>query len=101
MASPLSALDDLDLLIADRARKNPKFPALVSARTNRRLLQRQLAERRISLGMSETEAAVLMKTSRASIARLESGEHDVRLSTLERFATVLGCSIAMTLEKAS
>ena len=95
------APDDLDRLIAERARKNPKFPAMVAARTNRRLLQRQLAERRAALGMTQTEAAVLMRTSQSSIARLESGEHDVRVSTLERYAGALGCSITMTLNEAS
>ena len=95
------APDDLDRLIAERARKNPKFPAMVAARTNRRLLQRQLAERRVALGMTQTEAAVLMSTSQSSIARLESGEHDVRVSTLERYAAALGCLIAMTLHEAS
>ena len=94
-------LDDLDRHIAERARKNPKFPAMVAARTNRRVLQRQLAERRVALGMTQTEAAVLMRTSQSSIARLEGGEHDVRVSTLERYAAALGCSIAMTLKEAS
>ena len=53
------------------------------------------------LGMTQTEAAVLMQTSQSSIARLESGEHDVRLSTLERYAAALGCSIEMVLGVAS
>ena len=95
------APDDLDRHIAERARKNPKFPAMVAARTNRRVLQRRLAERRVALGMTQTEAAVLMSTSQSSIARLESGEHDVRVSTLERYAVVLGCSLVMTLGAAS
>jgi DNA-binding XRE family transcriptional regulator len=95
------APDDLDRYIAERARKSPKLPAIVAARTSRRMLQRQLADRRVALGMTQTEAAVLMMTSQSSIARLESGEHDVRLSTLERYASALGCSIAMTLQDAS
>lgn len=95
------ALDDLDRHIAERARKNPKFPAMVAARTNRRVLQRQLAERRGALGMTQTEAAVLMRTSQSSIARLESGEHDIRLGTLERYAAVLGCTLALHLAAVS
>lgn len=57
------APDDLDRYIAERARKNPKFPAMVAGRTNRRVLQRQLVERRVALGMTQTEADVLMSTS--------------------------------------
>ena len=93
--------DDLDRYIAERARKSPKLPAMVAARTSRRVLQRQLAERRVAMGMTQTEAAVLMSTSQSSIARLESGEHDVRVSTLERYALILGCSVTMRLEEAS
>ena len=95
------APDDLDRYIAERARTSPKLPAMVAARTTRRELQRQLAERRVAFGITQTEAAVLMRTSQSSIARLESGEHDVRVSTLERYASVLGCSIAMALSEAS
>jgi DNA-binding XRE family transcriptional regulator len=93
--------DDLDRYIAERARTNRVLPARVAARTNRRILQRLLAERRVLLQLTQTEAAVLMHTSQSAIARLESGEHDVRVSTLERYAAVLGCSITMSLEEAS
>jgi DNA-binding XRE family transcriptional regulator len=89
--------DDLDRHIAELAKKNPTLPAAVEARVSRRLLQRQLAERRIALGMTQTEAAALMKTSQSAIARLESGEHDVRLSTLERYAKVLNCRLSISL----
>jgi ribosomal protein L39E len=95
------ALDDLDLILAERAKRNPELPALVAARTNRRVLQHQLAQRRIALGMTQSDAGIAMKTSQSAIARLESGEHDVRVSTLERYAVVLGCSIVMSLDVAS
>lgn len=95
------APDDLDRYIDERASKSPSLPAKVAARTTRRVLQRQLAERRVAFGLTQTEAAALMKTSQSSIARLESGEHDVRVSTLERYAAVLGCAIALTLSEGS
>ena len=38
-----------------------------------------------------------MKTSQSSIARIESGEHDVRMSTLERYALILGSTFLMSL----
>ena len=85
------ALDDLDRYIVERAQTSPKLPAMVAARTIRRELQRLLAARRVALGMTQTEVAVLMRTSQSSIARLESGEHDVRVSTLERYGALLGC----------
>jgi DNA-binding XRE family transcriptional regulator len=94
-------LDDLDQHIAELAKTHPRLPTMVAARAERIRLQRQLAQRRAALGLTQTEAAARMKTSQSAIARIESGEHDVRLSTLERYATVLGCAIAMTLREAS
>jgi DNA-binding XRE family transcriptional regulator len=76
--------DDLDRYIAARAVSDPGLSARVAARTNRRILQHQLAELRVSLGITQTQAAAQMGTSQSSIARLESGEHDVRMSTVER-----------------
>jgi DNA-binding XRE family transcriptional regulator len=93
--------DDLDRYIAERARTNRSLPARVVARANRRILQQLLAERRVLLKLTQTEAAVLMRTSQSAIARIESGEHDVRVSTLERYAAVLGCTITMSLSEAS
>ena len=91
------ALDDLGKILSERAKTEPDLPALVAARVNRRKLQRQLAERRLELGLTQTEAGAMMKTSQSSIARIESGEHDVRMSTLERYAVVLGSTILMSL----
>jgi transcriptional regulator with XRE-family HTH domain len=98
---PRTHPDDLDAVLAERALTNPEIIALVAARTSRRVLQHQLARRRVEIGMTQTEAGAAMKTSQSAIARLESGEHDVRMSTLERYAAVLGCSISMSLDVAS
>lgn len=48
-----------------------------------------LAGRRRELGLSQTEVAALMRTSQSAVARLEAGNADVRLSTLERYAAAL------------
>jgi ribosome-binding protein aMBF1 (putative translation factor) len=55
----------------------------------RRLL-RSLADRRRELSMSQTVVAARMGTSQSSLARIEAGEIDPRLSTVERFALALG-----------
>lgn len=56
----------------------------------RRSLAASLAARRVELGLSQTEVAARMGTSQSAVARLESGEADLRLSTLERYAAALG-----------
>jgi predicted transcriptional regulator len=40
-----------------------------------------------------------MGTSQSAVARLESGDADVRLSTLERYAAALGWKLQLSLEE--
>ena len=56
----------------------------------RRCLAATLCAKRAQLGLSQTEVAARMGTSQSAVARLESGEADLRLSTLERYAAALG-----------
>ncbi len=61
-------------------------------------LMRELAARRQGAGLSQTEIAARMGTSQSAVARLESGEADVRASTLERYAAALGTEITWQLQ---
>ena len=49
----------------------------------------RLSELRRSRGLSQTEVAARMGTSQSALARLESGQADVRVSTLARYAAAL------------
>jgi transcriptional regulator with XRE-family HTH domain len=55
----------------------------------RRELAQSLVARRLEVGMSQTEVAARMGTSQSAVARLESGQGDVRLSSLERYAAAV------------
>jgi hypothetical protein len=77
----------------------PVFPGFAEAALARRRLVRELAERRADLGLSQTVVAARMGTSQSVVARLESGEVDARLSTLERYAAALGQRIEWRLSK--
>lgn len=55
----------------------------------RRALIGELAERRRAAGLSQTELAARMGTSQSAVARLERGDADTRLSTVERYAAAL------------
>ncbi len=70
-------------------RHEPKLPGFAEMAARRRALAEELVERRISLGLSQTEGAARMKTSQSAVARLETGQVDVRLSTLERYAAAV------------
>ena len=66
------------------------FPGFKEMAERRRALTGELVTRRVALGLSQTEVAARMRTSQSAVARLESGDADVRLSTLERYAAALG-----------
>lgn len=48
-----------------------------------------LVAARKECGLSQTEIAAQMGTSQSAVARLERGDVDARLSTLERYAAAL------------
>lgn len=66
------------------------FPGFREMAERRRALADTLAARRTEIGLSQTEVAARMGTSQSAVARLESGDADVRLSTLERYVAALG-----------
>jgi transcriptional regulator with XRE-family HTH domain len=59
----------------------------------RKDLSEALVARRRAVGLSQTQVAARMGTSQSAVARLEAGEGDVRLSTLERYAEAVGLAI--------
>ncbi len=71
-------------------RHDPVFPGFKQMAERRRRLAVELVECRRQQGLSQTEVAARMRTSEWGVARIESGEADVRLSTLERYAAALG-----------
>jgi ribosome-binding protein aMBF1 (putative translation factor) len=93
--------DFLEEIVAEGTARNTEFPALVDAALERRVLMRQLAERRERLGISQTEIAARMQTSQSAVARLEGGDMDARLSTVERLAAALGQRIEWRLSSDS
>jgi ribosome-binding protein aMBF1 (putative translation factor) len=60
----------------------------------RRRLVVDLTAQRQSAGLSQTEVAARMGTSQSAVARLEAGEADLRVSTLERYAAAIGSQIS-------
>lgn len=57
----------------------------------------ELAVRRQSAGLSQTRVAARMGTSQSAVARLEAGDADVRVSTLERYAAAVGSRLSWQL----
>lgn len=90
-------IDFLDEIIEQGTREDSTFPQKVEAALNQRLLMRELAAARIAAHLSQTKLAAAAGTSQSQIARAESGDVDVRLSTVAKMAAVLDKRLEWTL----
>ena len=70
-------------------RHEPVFPGFKEMARRRHALVGDLVRHRRLVGLSQTEVAARMGTSQSAVARLESGDNDLRISTLERYAAAL------------
>jgi DNA-binding XRE family transcriptional regulator len=82
--------DFVEEVIAERTRTDPDFAKMVDRAVERRKFLRTLGARREELGLTQTAVAARMGTSQSSVARIEAGEIDARLSTVDRYAAAIG-----------
>jgi transcriptional regulator with XRE-family HTH domain len=68
----------------------PILPGFREMAQRRREMLAELVARRRAVGLSQSDVADRMGTSQPAIARLEAGEVDVRMSTVQRYAAALG-----------
>ena len=80
-------------------RHEPVFPGIRAMAERRRSLTEGLATERVRLGLTQTEVAARMGTSQSAVARLEAGDGDIRLSTLERYASAIGMELRFDLKR--
>ena len=73
--------------------RRSRFPGLEGLADRRRELIEELVRARRESELSQTDGAARMGTSQSAVARLESGELDARLSTVERYAAALGRTV--------
>ena len=73
--------------------RRSSFPGLQGLGGRRRELIDELVRARQESALSQTQIAARMGTSQSAVARLESGDLDARLSTLERYAAALGRTV--------
>lgn len=84
-------------MVAERRRVDPDFARKVDRAVERRQFLRALGARREELGLTQTTVAARMGTSQSSVARIEAGEIDARLSTVDRYAAAIGHRVVMHL----
>ncbi len=83
--------------VKDNLRKNSQF-----RKAERRVapyfdLALEVITRRIQLGLTQKELAEKANTFQSRISKIESGEHDIRFSTLIDIAEALNCQVAKNL----
>jgi DNA-binding XRE family transcriptional regulator len=91
--------DFLDEIIEESTKRNPRFPEMLEAAQERRRLLRELAARRERAGITQKDVAVAMKTSQSAVARMERGEIDAKLSTVDRYAAAIGHHVEWRVKK--
>jgi ribosome-binding protein aMBF1 (putative translation factor) len=82
--------DDLEEFIRERTSRNPDFARFMAEAAERKQLLTELANARRALGATQTLVAARMGTSASAVARLERGEINPTLATLQRFAAAIG-----------
>ena len=76
-------------------RRRSVFPGFRSISDGRQRLVEELVTARRQLGLSQAEVAAQMGTSQSAVARLEAGEADMRLSTVQRYAAAVGREVKL------
>lgn len=90
---------DLDRLIEEAAASDPAFASGATAVDDRLDLLQELARLRRRKKLSQTQVAKMMGTTQSAISELEKGIVEPRLSTLQRFAQILGHRLRLVLIK--
>jgi transcriptional regulator with XRE-family HTH domain len=93
--------DDLDAYIDERTAREPGFRAQHAAALSRREMMRRMADARQAADRTQTELGAAVGTSQAQIARIEKGDADCRISSVERYAAALGFEVRYQLVRAT
>jgi len=79
-------------------RRRSRFPGFDQIEPQKEVIASLVRERE-KLGLSQTIVAARMGTSQSAVARLETGDGDVRISTLARYAAAVGRDLQFKLGK--
>ena len=90
-------MDDLDAFIEERKAGDPEFAKGFELGYQKFKLGVLLRQAREEAGLTQEQVAQLMQTKKSVISRLENHAEDIRLSTLDRFATALGKRLHLAL----
>lgn len=81
---------DLDDYISQRKEKDPKFAKDFDAGYEEFKIGMMIKEMRLESGMTQEQLAEKLETKKSVISRMENHSEDIRLSTLQKVASVFG-----------
>ena len=87
----------VDSLLAD-LRRDPEYRKAERSVSPYYKLAVEIINRRVRLGMTQQDLAERANTFQSRISKIESGEHDIRLSTLIGIAEALECQVSINLD---
>ena len=87
-------LETYDEFLAEQL-KDPEFKKEYDALQPEYELISAILEARIEKGLTQKDIAELTGISQADISRIENGEGNPTLSTMQRIATALGCTLSI------
>lgn len=91
-------MSDLSQYTQDRATRDPDFADGLERGYADFKIGVLLRQAREEAGLTQEQLAERLETQKSAISRIENHAGDIRLSTLERYATALGRSLLLELK---
>lgn len=90
-------MSDLKKYIEKRKKSDPEFAENFDDGYEEFKIGEILKQARLEKGLTQEEVAVLMQTKKSAISRIENHAQDIRLSTLQAFAHIIGKELKIQL----
>lgn len=91
-------MSDLKKFIKDSKKKHPVEFSNFDEEYENFKLGVLLKQARSEAGLTQEEVAKRLKTTKSAISRMENHANDIRLSTLEKFASAVGKQLSVALK---
>ena len=93
-------MSDLKKYITSRKARDPRFAKNFDAGYEDFKIGVMLKQAREDAGLTQDELAKKLHTKKSAISRIENHAEDIRLSTLEKFASATGRRFQVLIERA-
>jgi len=90
-------MSDLEEYIADRKKRDVEFAKDFELGYERFKIGSLIKEMRLEQGMTQEQLAEKLSTKKSVISRMENHSEDIRLSTLEKIASVFGRQLKVSM----